>query len=337
MERLRIGLIGCGGAAGWHAGTLLGLAEAHIVALADPSSANLDRMCDQYPALINIPRFAAADDMYKQIELDGVVIVTPHTLHAAQVLQAVGRGLHVLCEKPLACTPADARAIAQAAETARVTVMVSYQRRLDPAYLYMRQVVQEGKLGKLQTVSITCGQDWLKNTTGTWRQDAALSGGGMLMDSGSHLVDMLLWLTDQPISSVSALVDNLGQTVEMNSIALIQFAGGAQAQLTAVGNLPATWIEAVLVVGTSGVLRYETEPQHPWRTGRVVHYRDGDIVQPLDLPAGGTPDEAWIDAIQGRAPNPAPPAAGVAVADLSTAIYEAAATGQIIKLGSQSP
>jgi predicted dehydrogenase len=332
MERLRVGLIGCGGAAGWHVGTLLGLGDVRIVALCDPSEANLERMRKAYPMLVDVPSFATTDLMYEQVELDAVEIVTPHTLHGAQVLEAISRGLHVLCEKPLACSPEEARTIAAAANEAGVTVMVSYQRRLDPAYLYMRNAIQAGELGDLQTITVTCAQSWRRGTKGTWRQDPALSGGGMLLDSGSHLVDMLLWLADKPVKSVSALVDNLGETVDMNSVATILFEGGAQGQLTAIGDLPATWIETVLIVGTKGVLRYETEPQHPWRTGRVVHYRDGGIVQPLELPRGATPDEAWIDTILGRGQNPAPPEAGLAVATLTAAIYQAAASGSVVEV-----
>ena len=148
------------------------------------------------------------------------------------------------------------------------------------------------------------------------------------MDSGSHLIDMLLWLTDRPVESVAAVVDNLGTPVDINSVATLRFADGAQGQLTVVGDLPATWIENVLIVGSTGALRYESEPQHPWRTGRLQHYRDGALVQPLSLPAGPTPDAAWLQAILGTAPNPAPPEAGVKVIDLTAAIYQAALSGQ---------
>ena len=80
------------------------------------------------------------------------------------------------------------------------------------------------------------------------------------------------------------------------------------------------------------MLSYETEPQHPWRTGRVFHYRDGGILQPLGLLAGPTPDAAWVDAIRGRAPNPAPPEAGLKVVELTAAIYQAGRNGETVYL-----
>ena len=91
------------------------------------------------------------------------------------------------------------------------------------------------------------------------------------------------------------------------------------------GDLATRWVESVLISGTAGVLRYETEPQHPWRTGRVHHFRDGAVIQPLDLPEGpASIDAAWVAAIAGRGPNPAPPEEAVRVAELTDAIYRAA-------------
>ncbi|MDQ5851979.1 MAG: Gfo/Idh/MocA family oxidoreductase, partial [Chloroflexota bacterium] len=216
-----------------------------------------------------------------------------------------------------------------------VVVMVSYQRRFDPAYGYMRRVIADGELGELRTITVTCAQGWRKGTAGKWRQDPALSGGGMLMDSGSHLVDMLLWLVDQPVVSVAAVVDNLDTPVDINSATTVCFAGGTQGQLTVNGDLPATWIESVLIVGSTGVLRYETEPQHPWRTGRLLHYRDGGILQPLPLPPGSPPDAGWLEAIRGRGENPAPPEVGVKVAEFTAAIYQSAQEGTVVLVSSQ--
>ncbi len=332
MQQLRVGLIGCGAVARWHAASLLRLGATTIVGIVDPNEENIAKMRRSLPPLAHVPVFTSDEELYNAVELDAVEVNTPHTMHYPQVITAVERGLHVICEKPLACTPEHAREIAAAAAEAGVVVMVSYQRRLDPAYMYMRQVVADGEIGDIRTIVITCGQSWKKGTTGSWRQNPLLSGGGMLMDSGSHLADVLLWLVDQPVEWVAASVDNLDAPVDINSVATVRFAGGTQGQLTCIGDLPTTWIESVVIAGSEGVLRYEIEPQHPWRTGRVLHYRDGTLVQPLNLPPSVTPDEAWLNAIRGRSPNPAPPEAGVRFAELAAAIYEAGQTGMIVRL-----
>lgn len=330
MQKVRVGVIGCGAAATGHAMTMAAMAGFEIVGLADPSETNLERFRARIPAVAGVPSFAEAGELFDAVELDAVTVVTPHTLHYPIVMEALKRHLHVLCEKPLTCQADQAQEIEAAAEDAGVTVMVRYQRRSNPAYVYMRNAIEAGELGDLQSISIFCGQHWLQNQVGKWRQDPALSGGGMLMDSGSHLADMLLWLVDRPVRSVSALVDNVGSAVDINTAATVAFDGGVQGQFTVVGDLATTWLETVVVSGSAGLLRYEIEPQHPWRTGRVTHYRDGGIVQPLNLPEGPESHDAWLAAIRGDAANPSPPAAGIRVAQLSEAIYQSAREGATV-------
>src|SRR5688500_189816 len=125
MERLRVGLVGCGGIARVHVSNLLQVEGVEIAGLADPSEANLLAMRTQFPTLAGVPSFATAEELYDAVELHGVQLATPHTLHFAQVTTAVERGLHVLCEKPLAVTPEHARAIRDQAEAAGVVVTVS--------------------------------------------------------------------------------------------------------------------------------------------------------------------------------------------------------------------
>ena len=330
MGKLRVGMVGCGGAATWHAETMASAAEFEVVGLAEPSPTNLETFRSRVPMVADVPAFRDVEEMYEAVELDAISVVTPHTLHHPIVMSAIKRGLHVLCEKPLTCTSAHAREVEAEAEAAGVTVMVHYQRRFDPAYTYMREAIVAGELGDLRSIVITCGQRWLQGTAGSWRQDPALSGGGMLMDSGSHLADMLLWLVGQPVAAVSALVDQVGSPVDINTAATVRFAGGVQGQLAVVGDLATTWMEHVVVSGSKGLLRYEIVPQHPWRTGRVTHYRDGSIVEPLELPRSRGAHHAWAAAINGEGTNPSPPSAGLRVAELSEAIYRSAQQGTTV-------
>jgi predicted dehydrogenase len=305
-----------------------------IVALADPSQSNIERLRSHVPAVADIPSFDSAEQMYESVELDAITVVAPHTLHYPIVMGAIEHGLHVLCEKPLTCQADQAATIEAAADKAGLTVMVRYQRRFDPAYRHMRQTIASGELGELRSIAITCGQHWLTGTAGSWRQDPALSGGGMLMDSGSHLADMLLWLVDRPVESVFALVDNVGSPVDINTAATVSFAGGVQGQLTVIGDLATTWVESVIISGSTGLLRYETEPQHPWRTGRLMHYRRDGIEVPLTLRDDTDLHESWLAAIRDSGPNAAPPAAGIRVAQLSEAIYRSAHQGAAVSANS---
>jgi predicted dehydrogenase len=300
-----------------------------VAGLADPSPENVARVRERVGALARVPAFDSSAGLYDSLDLDAVVVTTPHTLHHALVMEAIERGLHVLCEKPLACTPPHAQEIEAAAAAAGVTVTIGYQRRFDPGYVYMHDVIERGELGELLAVSVTCGQRWEPRTRSGWRQVPELSGGGMLMDTGSHIIDVLLWLVDRQVTTVSALVDNRGTRVDIDTVATLGFEGGIQGQLMILGDMPFTWMESIIVTGTDGALRYENEPQHPWRPGHVSHYRDGAETRPLDLRGWG-PDvtSAWVATIRGERDNPVPPAAGVRVAELTWMILEAGRTSR---------
>lgn len=332
MHQLRIGLIGCGNISNGHIRNLRGISGVEIAGLAEPSTDRLAALRQAHPALSSVPDFPAAAELLDAVELDGVLIMTPHALHYAETIAALDRGLHVLCEKPLAATPYEARDIVARAHAAQSVVAVNYQRRLDPAYNRLRRAIEAGELGALQTISMLCGQNWRALTKSTWRQTPELSVGGMLFDSGSHVLDMMLWLANQQPQRVSAIVDNRGTPVDINSHATVRFAGGLIGQLVCHGDVPISWIETVLVAGDEGMMRYEYEPQYPWRPGRLFWYRGGEVTQPVLPSLDASIDHAWIDAIREHAPNPAPPEAGVAVAELTAAIYRSAREARVVDL-----
>lgn len=325
MQELRVGILGCGRrVAGFHARPLAALKSVRIAGLVDTSPENIERLREVVP-LDGVPAFGTPSDLYENVQLDAVLVSTPHTMHHPMVMDALRHGLHVLSEKPLACSPEEAREIADLADASGLTVTIAYQRRLDPAYAYMRQAVAAGELGELLSVAVTVGQRWGAGPRTGWRQDVALSGGGMLMDTGSHLVDVMCWLVDRPFVSVRALQDNRGKVVDIDTTALIAFEGGVQGTLAVLGGMPFRHLESVIVSGTRAAFRYENDPQYPFRPGSITRYADDSAARPLGLP-GGTLDvvSAWVSTIRGERENPCPPEAGVSVAELTRAIEQAA-------------
>src|SRR5579871_6510335 len=99
--KIRVGFIGSGGNARHHMGQVLKLDELQIAAINDPNPAMLEAAKRQYPALADVPAFADYKEMLSDVALDAAEISTPHTLHKEQIVAALDRGLHVLCEKPL--------------------------------------------------------------------------------------------------------------------------------------------------------------------------------------------------------------------------------------------
>ncbi|MDQ1713109.1 MAG: hypothetical protein QOE45_2559 [Frankiaceae bacterium] len=140
-------------------------------------------------------------------DVDLVDVCTPGDSHAEIALAALAAGKHVLCEKPLANTVAEAEALAEAAGASDRVAMVGFNYRRLPATELARRLVASGRLGEVRHVRAAYLQDWLhdENAPASWRLDAASAGSGALGDLGSHVVDLAQHLTGSTLGSVTAL------------------------------------------------------------------------------------------------------------------------------------
>jgi predicted dehydrogenase len=318
--KVRVGFIGSGGNARHHMGNVLKLSEFEIVALNDPNSAMIAQAKRDYPALESVPAFADYRDMLSSIEMDAVEISTPHTLHYQQVMDSLDRGLHVLCEKPLVCSVAHAREVIAKRDATGKVCMVSYQRHFQPEFRYIREKIASGEFGAVTFVSALQCQGWKRGTAGSWRQDPALSGGGQLNDSGSHLLDIILWITGLHVSKVSAFIDNCGTPVDINSALSITFKNGAQGNVSVVGDSAAGWHEDVTIWCERGVFFM--------RNGKLqVCDQRGNRYTFDSMPGGSTPDRNFLDAIQGRDTVQSPFECGLRVIELTESAWKSAAQG----------
>ncbi|MEU5888988.1 Gfo/Idh/MocA family oxidoreductase [Streptomyces sp. NPDC047461] len=138
-----------------------------------------------------------------------VDICTPGDSHAEIAIAALEAGKHVLCEKPLANSVAEAEAMAAAAEAARARgqlAMVGFNYRRVPALTFARRLIAEGRLGTLRHVRVSYLQDWLVDPDFplTWRLQREHAGSGALGDLGAHIVDLAQYLVGEPLIGVSA-------------------------------------------------------------------------------------------------------------------------------------
>ncbi|MFD3733948.1 Gfo/Idh/MocA family protein [Streptomyces sp. NPDC058632] len=145
-------------------------------------------------------------------DIDLVDICTPGDSHAEIALAALAAGKHVLCEKPLANTVAEAEAMAEAAEQARQQgrlAMVGFNYRRVPAIALARRMVAEDRIGTLRHVRVTYLQDWLVDSAFplTWRLRREQAGSGSLGDLGAHIVDLAQYLAGERLAGVSALTE----------------------------------------------------------------------------------------------------------------------------------
>lgn len=332
MERVRIGFIGCGGMARYHGRIFTQtVPEAEIVALADPSAENLARFVQEvYPDETNVPQtFPDYQSMLAAVKLDGVIIISPHAYHFQQAKDSISAGCHVLVEKPMVISTADAQALIAHAQEHDKVVSVAFPGPFSCEFQYIRNLIASGDLGTIDLVTGLCTQNWVKNVGGTWRTTKALSGGGNMYDSGAHMFNAMLYLTGLSATEVFAFTENRDQEVDMIGTVALRFNSGALGSAAVTGDAT-VMDQGIFIQGSLGSVRtsiYGGELKH-WQGKELVKYPH---VQPTS-----SLQQNFIDCIRGRATTPSPAILGLRQARLMDAIYESADTGAMVKVVADS-
>jgi UDP-N-acetyl-2-amino-2-deoxyglucuronate dehydrogenase len=222
------GIVGCGVIAPWHATPL----KEHV------RGVRLLACCDEIPerarefaARFEIPRwYTNLDDLLADPEIDAVSICTPSGLHGEMVVRASNAGKHAMTEKPMEITLARIDEMIATTRRNGTRLGVIFQRRTSPLWRAVREVVQEGKLGRM-----VLGDAYLKYyrsqeyyNSGAWRGTWALDGGGALMNQGVHLVDILQWVMG-PVETLFSFADHLARNIEVEdtTVSALRFKSGA--------------------------------------------------------------------------------------------------------------
>ena len=328
MAAIRVGFIGCGSNARGHMRRVLDMPEVEVVGLCDVDPLGLSQAKEQYAVLEHTPSFRNYRELLDQVEMDAVEISTPHTLHFDQIVAALDKDLHVLTEKPMVCTVDHARRVIRKSEEAGKILMISYQRHLEPQFRYVRSQIMAGELGEIQFVAALQDQKWYEGARGAWRQQLALSGGGQLNDSGSHLLDIVLWMTGLEVEEVQAYIENFDSEVDINSALCVRFKGGALGNLSVVGRAPAAGIWEDITIWGSKAAVYM---RNGHITCKTAHH-PGDSFEPGGFPAAVSPDRNFVDAILGRDEVQVPALCGLRVIQLTEAAWESARRGTPVKV-----
>lgn len=314
-SKIKVGFIGTGGNARGHGQRLLEVNEVNIEAIADISQDNRGAFLSKL-GLSGVRQYDDYKEMLNETELDAIVICSPHTLHFQQAMDSLQAGCHVLIEKPMTCsTPEAKKLIEQAGKTDKV-LQVSYQRHFMPEFIFIRDAIQNGEIGKLQFVTANMYQQWKQAVANTWRQNPSLSGGGMLMDSGSHMIDVLLWTTGLTPIDVRSQLLLQGTPVEIDSSTIIECREGATIGMNVSGSTPCPLTEYYVFSGEEGAIIYEK--------GKIQIRRFGeDPVTPELKPQTTNQDKSFIDAILGRHDVMVPGSFAQKVVELTEKIYQA--------------
>jgi predicted dehydrogenase len=230
-SKLRVGIIGLGAyAITEHIPSLRSTGRAEVVAA---SRRNADKLALAKRELGIAATYTDWRAMLANEALDAVIVTTPHNQHVEPTLAALERGLHVLVEKPLATTVAEAQAILQAARRSDRVVMIGENLRGHISWRTAHQLLRSGQIGRLRQLNVTSFSDLrifreaipiapaalqsIESSSetvrtflldiakeGAWRRDPLQMGGDMLADVGSHLIDLLLYLGGASVVEVVA-------------------------------------------------------------------------------------------------------------------------------------
>ena len=250
---LRAGIIGCGGIAKAH---IAGYREngIEITALTDLNSDAAQAAAENLDGKAEI--FATTEALIKSGGVDLISICTPPIAHAAAAVCALENGMHVLCEKPLAHTAEDAEKIRLAAEKTNVKFMVAFRHRFLPATQKMKELIDSGKIGTpVLFLNEFCGPAFAMKDK--WFCKKAIAGGGCMLDTSSHSVDLFRYLFGEIVEQHAVMHKYFENTdVEDCAILTLKAKSGTLGSLTS-GFVAGGGRARVDITGQAGRIVYE--------------------------------------------------------------------------------
>jgi predicted dehydrogenase len=318
MTTIRLGLIGAGEIMRLRAPLLVSDTGAVIAGVAEPSI----EMRELFAEAIRAPGAEEPlffDDhraLLESVELDGVVIASPHGLHFQHAADALAKGCHALVYKPMVTTSGDAKALADLAEQTRRTVSIAIEGIYSSEFRHVRAMLEAGELGEIQLVVGTLAQDWLSAVRGTWRTDPLLGGGGNLIDSGYHLLAALLHLTGKVPNEVFAYVDRAGEEFDVFVAGSLRFDGAVGA--IAVSGDAKGMNENIYLHGSEKCLNTSVYG------GRLEFVTGWSERQTIVLPAAESAEANFVRCVRGEAETLTPAVLGLELALVIEALYRSA-------------
>ncbi len=228
MEKLRIGVIGCGSISIMHLESVVGLEQSELVAVCDIKENIAQKTGEKY----KVPSYTDYKKMIESERLDAVHICLPHYLHTVVSQYALSQGVHVLCEKPMSISFRDAVSTVEFAEKAGLQYGIIFQSRYNTPSIVLKDRITSGKLGRVINgrITLTWSRDdayySLSDWKGTWEKE----GGGVVIDQAIHSLDLANWfIDDTPVEVVSSLHNRNHKIIVVEDTAegLIRYQNGA--------------------------------------------------------------------------------------------------------------
>jgi predicted dehydrogenase len=254
---VRFAIVGCGTAANHIHLPALRAEGAEISAFASRSRSSAEATRDKWTSGAIVDRW---EDAVIRDDVDAVLVATPNAQHAEVALAATANGKHVLVDKPMACTVADADDMIRAADKAGVVLMPFHNTRFAAPFVAAHETVRDGRLGDVTGVRAAFGhsgpQAWAPNAS--WFFERSTSGGGCLIDLGVHVIDLVRYVCRDDIVEVSAALSGQAGDVETDAQLVVRLGNGA------IGSVHASWSSRpgpdhqLTVIGTQGTLHLDS-------------------------------------------------------------------------------
>jgi predicted dehydrogenase len=349
MKQVRCGVIGAGWWATYaHIPAVCAHPGARLVAVQSREQAKADRIARDFGAAHAV---TSAEELLALPDLDAVIVSSTPNMHHAHAKAALGSGRHVLLEKPMTFTVAEAQELVDLAQARGVELLISCPWHFTAHGIEARRMIAAGELGRIKLVSIlmtnpidrllrgvntspTHGMDnvYVEPRPGSYN-DPAIAGGGQIFCQVSHAAAYLAFLTGSGPAEVFAHFDNDGSPNDLYNALSIKLANGALATVASTGATPmAERHYEVRVYGSRGILDLEL-----WKgTARFSGF-DGTTRELPPLPAADiyperAPANDLVETVLGRKANGSPGTLGLASMEVIEAACRSAATGQNVKV-----
>ena len=366
---LNVAIIGCGAVGQREAAAVSTLPDLRLVAISDfgPAFRHLAlQMGSQYGCdTVHDWRHLVARN-----DIDIVVVATPNCFHREMSIEAMKQGKHVLCEKPLATTPEEAKELVATAQATGAKLMTNFNHRAHDHMRRARQILDESWIGRPMLVRGRIGHS--RFVTGSspahpdrfrgksiWNLDIAQSGGGTLIDNGVHLLDLARWFMGAEFVEGQGCLTHTLDLCEEAPDGTVRVSGRSECEDNAFGllrtadgrvaNLHASWTQwqgylYLEILGTHGTLVVDND-QIQGQVSSHVFARHGEpIATTIEIPALAKPDPSWrrhlqelLDAIREER-DPIPSGYdGLRAARMVHALYTSAASGKAEPIPADAP
>jgi len=331
----RVAMIGCGSMARGHVQRILQQRDStEIVVVCDPSPAAYAEMGKVFtaagvPTPLNQPDLGALLGAYRD-KLDVAFIVTPHAYHYEQAHACLEAGLDVLLEKPMVVTADEAKSLIDVRDKTGGLLVIAFNGSLSPQIRTASKLLRSGELGSILNVVAFVWENWSDSYKGHWKQDAKISGGGFMFDTGAHMLNTVADLVGEDFVEIAAWLDNRDRTVDILGCVMGRLRSGALVTMSACGSAIPSCASEVRVFCTNAIIRTGV-----WGEYLEIQRAGETQLQPINVPASMGAWEQFLAVRGGRIENPSPPEIGLRMAHLWDAIQASAAqNGAVVRIES---